>query len=61
MISPMWQTRIYHAVSLSIFDLVDNSTWFGILLDIDSMSTEMYEYMLQPESKQVGDILTLVL
>jgi len=25
------------------------------------MSTEMYEYMLQPESKQVGDILTLVL
>jgi len=57
----MWQTLIYHAVSLSIFGLVDNSPWFGIPLDIDSMRTEIYEYMLQPESKQVGDILTLVL
>jgi len=61
MISPMWQTRIYHAVSLSIVGLVDNSPWLGIPLDIDSMSSGMYEYMLQPESKQVGDILTLVL
>jgi len=57
----MSQTLIYRAVSLSIFGLVDNPPRFGIFLDIGSMNTEIYEYMLQPDSRQVGDIPTLVL